>query len=61
VTQHVGVGQDGAFTLVLPVGTYVLSGTSPQMNGGQGSCAATSPVTVVTGGTAHADVVCVVP
>jgi hypothetical protein len=61
VTQHASVGQDGAFTLVLPVGTYTLSGTSPDMNNGQDSCAATSPVTVVKGGTAHADVTCLVP
>jgi hypothetical protein len=61
VTRHASAGTDGAFTLVVPVGTYTLSGTSPQMDSGQSSCTAASPVTVVEGGTTHADIICAVP
>jgi hypothetical protein len=58
VTRHGSAGRDGAFTLVVPVGTYTLTGTSPNYDDGHTHCAATAPVAVVKGATAHADIIC---
>jgi len=58
-TQHGPAAKNGAFTLVLPVGTYTLTGTSPQYNSGQGRCIAVSKVVIRAGAITHADVTCV--
>jgi len=58
-TQHGQAAKNGAFTLVLPVGTYTLTGTSPQYNSGQGRCVAVSKVVIRAGVTSRANVTCV--
>jgi hypothetical protein len=58
-TQQASAGKDGSFTLVLPAGTYTLSGTSPQYDDGHGKCVAAAPVTVRQGAVTRADVTCV--
>jgi len=58
-TQHGPAAKNGAFTLVLPVGTYTLTGTSPQYNSGQGRCIATGRVVIRAGVITRADVTCV--
>lgn len=40
------VGTDGRFTVHPVVGTYTVSGLSPQFEGGKAECHATEPVTV---------------
>jgi len=58
-TQHGPAAKNGAFTLVLPAGTYTLTGTSPQYNSGQGRCIAVSKVVIRTGAITRANVTCV--
>ena len=50
--------KDGSFTIVLPVGSYELTGTSPQDDSGRATCLAMSPVIVHSGSVTHADVIC---
>jgi hypothetical protein len=64
----VRVGKTGRFTLGMPAGRYVVSGTSPSMGEVLASGATVDPpctlptsVTVVAGRTVRASVVCVVP
>ncbi len=40
------VGANGRFTVPVPVGTYTVSGQSPQYKGGNAICHAAHPVTV---------------
>jgi hypothetical protein len=40
------VGATGRFSLPVPVGTYTVSGQSPQYEGGAGVCRASGPVVV---------------
>jgi hypothetical protein len=47
----------GRFTLRLPPGRYVLSGTSPRFDGGTSVCVA-GPIAVRAGRTVHRDVSC---
>jgi hypothetical protein len=58
-TRQASAAQDGSFTLVLPAGSYTLTGTSPQYNDGHGRCVATAPVDVREGAVTRADVTCV--
>jgi hypothetical protein len=58
-TQHGPAAKNGAFTLVLPAGTYTLTGTSPQYNSGQGQCIAAARVVIRAGVITRADVTCV--
>lgn len=58
---HASAAKDGSFTLTLPVGTYTLTGTSPQDNDGRATCIADGLVTVRTGQVTHADVACQIP
>ena len=59
VTQHVVVGTDGKYQAVLPVGTYTVTGTSPQFNDGATNCRiAGATVTLKPGRPVVADVMC---
>jgi hypothetical protein len=58
-THQASAAQDGSFTLVLPAGSYTLTGTSPQYNDGHGRCVATAPVDVREGAVTRADITCV--
>ena len=60
-THQASAGEDGSFTLVLPVGSYTLTGTSPQYNDGRAECVAAAPVVVREGTVTRADVTCVMP
>ena len=60
-TGHIatlGLTASGRFSANLPVGTYTVTGRSPQFEGGAGACQASGPVTVTTGATARVDVNC---
>lgn len=64
----VRAGKTGRFTVGLPAGRYVASGTSPSMGYVLASgatvdppCAPPTPVTVVAGRTVRVSVVCAVP
>ena len=48
----------GRFRLLLPTGTYELTGSSPQYGGGAGICRGTGAATVRAGFTTSADVLC---
>ena len=48
----------GHFSLDLPAGVYRFTGTSPQYNGGRGTCAALRPVTALAHQTTRVKVVC---
>ena len=59
VTQHVVVGSDGRYRVILPAGTYTVTGTSPQYNDGATNCRTDGDtVTLTTGATVAADVSC---
>lgn len=58
-THQASAAADGAFTLVLPAGSYTLSGISPQYNDGRAECVAAAPVVVREGAVTRADVTCV--
>ncbi|NJC70068.1 carboxypeptidase regulatory-like domain-containing protein [Planosporangium thailandense] len=51
----VATGSDGSYRLTLPPGTYSVTAEVP---GGTGPCQADRPVTVTSGRTSRADVVC---
>jgi hypothetical protein len=57
LTKQVIAGEDGAFTLVLPPGSYTLSGTSPQYNDGRATCVA-DPLVVRAGTVTRMNVTC---
>ena len=57
-TFRASAANDGSFTLVLPVGSYKLTGTSPQYNSGQVACIAMSSVIVRDDSVTRADVIC---
>ncbi len=57
----VTAGPDGSFSAVVPVGTYTLSGRSPQINDGNDLCYARRSVTVRADAVAKVDVICDVP
>ena len=52
------VGTDGRFTVHPVVGTYTVSGLSPQFEGGKAECHATEPVTVTKDVTSRVTVDC---
>jgi hypothetical protein len=58
-TRQASAAKDGSFTLVLPAGTYTLTGTSPQYGDGHDNCVAVAPVVVRAGAVTRADVTCV--
>ena len=52
------VGANGRFSVPVPVGTYTVSGQSPQYEGGTADCQASGPVTVTKGVTSSVEVDC---
>jgi hypothetical protein len=52
------VGADGQFTVYPAVGTYTVSGSSPQFQDGKAECHATAPVTVTKDVTSRVTVDC---
>ena len=55
------VGANGRFSVPVPVGTYTVSGQSPQYEGGTGVCRASGPVIVTEGVTSNVEVDCQLP
>jgi hypothetical protein len=45
----ISVGADGRFSVPVSVGTYTVSGRSPQYDGGTADCRASGPVSVAKG------------
>lgn len=54
----VSVGSTGQFSIPVFAGTYTVTGTSPDFNGGKTKCIAASPVTVQENGTVVVQVFC---
>ena len=54
----VTVGANGRFSIAATVGTYAVSGRSPQFEGGATDCQASGPVTVTQGATSTIEVDC---
>jgi len=52
------MGTDGRYTLQLPPGSYAVTGTSPQINGGNSTCPANRKVSVGRHQKLSADVYC---
>jgi hypothetical protein len=52
------VGANGRFSAPVPVGTYTVTGQSPQYEGGTVECHASGPVTVSKGVTSSVEVDC---
>lgn len=58
VDVDVRVGADGAFSVVVPAGRYTVTGHSPNFGSGTYACQAAGMVTVTSGHTTKADVLC---
>jgi hypothetical protein len=54
----ISVGANGRFSVPVPVGTYTVSGQSPQYEGGTANCKASGPVTVTEGLTSSVKIDC---
>ena len=54
----ISVGANGRFSVPVPVGTYTVSGQSPQYEGGTADCKASGPVTVTKGLTSSVKIDC---
>lgn len=52
------VGADGRFSVPVTVGTYIVTGESPQYEGGTAICRASGPVTVTKDVTSTVEVDC---
>ncbi len=52
------VGASGRFSVPATVGTYTVSGQSPQYKGGTADCHASGPITVTKGATTKVEVDC---
>ena len=52
------VGADGRFSIPVTVGTYTVTGLSPQYEGGNADCQASGAVTVTTGQASSVEVDC---
>jgi hypothetical protein len=57
-TTGIAVGASGRFSVPVTVGTYTVSGQSPQYEGGTGACHASGAVTVNKGVTSTVEVDC---
>jgi hypothetical protein len=59
-SRYVGItaGANGQFSVPVPVGTYTVSGTSPQYGGGSAVCRASGPIVVTKGVTSKVEVNC---
>lgn len=60
VRRVVKVGDDGAYSLIVPPGTYSVSGASPAHTGSV-SCPASKKAHVTAGRTVTVDVICPIP
>jgi hypothetical protein len=58
VHRDVPVGASGTFSVTVPPGTYTVTGHSPLYGSGAYACQAAGPVTVTSGHTTQADVLC---
>ena len=58
VHRDIQVGVDGGFSVLVPAGTYTVSGRSPRYGSGAGVCRAAGAATVTTGHRTRADVLC---
>jgi hypothetical protein len=58
VHRDIRVGAGGRFSVVVPAGTYTVTGRSPLYQSGTGVCRAAGPATVTTGHRTEADVRC---
>jgi hypothetical protein len=58
VHRDVTVGADGTFSMVVPAGTYTVTGHSPNYGSGAYLCQTVGEVTVTSGHTTKADVLC---
>jgi hypothetical protein len=58
VHRDVPVGASGSFSVMVPPGRYAVTGHSPLYGSGTYLCQATGIVTVTSGHTAKADVLC---
>ena len=56
--RDVPVGASGAFSVMVPAGTYTVVGRSPLYGSGAGLCQVQGLVTVTSGHTTDADVLC---
>ena len=54
----IDVGANGRFSVPATVGTYTVTGRSPQYEGGTADCQASGPVTVTEGVTSSVEVDC---
>jgi len=54
----IAVGASGRFSVPAAVGTYTVTGRSPQYEGGTADCQASGPVTVAEGATTSVEVDC---
>jgi len=58
VHQDVSVGADGSYSVAVPAGRYTVVGRSPLYESDAALCRATEAVTVTSGHTTTADVLC---
>ena len=58
VHRDVPVGASGNYAVMVPAGKYTVVGHSPLYGGGAGLCRAAGVVTVISGHTTKADVLC---
>ncbi len=58
VHRDVPVGASGTFSVMVPPGRYAVAGHSPRYESGAGLCRAAGVVTVTSGHTTKADVLC---
>jgi hypothetical protein len=58
VRQDVSVGASGTFSVMVPPGSYTVTGHSPLFGSGTYACQAAGIVTVTSGHTTKADVLC---
>lgn len=58
VHRDVPVGASGRYSVMVPAGKYTVVGHSPLYDGGAGLCQAATKVTVTSGHTTKADVLC---
>jgi len=56
--RQVSVGASGSYSVMVPPGTYTVAGRSPLYESGAALCRAAGRVTVTSGHTAKADVLC---
>jgi hypothetical protein len=58
IDYEVDVGADGGYSLVVPDGTYTVTGRSARYENGRAICRARARVVVITGAQGRADVAC---